>query len=440
MKVKFLAVFAAFCGCCLGGMSQTLDSVSVQPVVSDGHVVTFTLDAPGASSVKIEGSFLPKVRQVRTKMGTFGKTQLLDMQKIAGKWVYVTNVLPSEIYTYNFVVDGKRMLDPANKNVLRDVDEYSNYFIVGGGIADNYVAHDVPHGKVSKVWYPSSWTGMPRRRMTIYTPPTYDAASTTHFPVLYLLHGSGGDENSWTEAGRAAEILDNMISEKRIVPMIVVMPNGLVDRDAAPGEGMDKDKEPSAFNVSSMMGRFENTFIADIVKFVDANYRTLNAQDKRAIAGLSLGGLHTLFISANNPENFGYVGLFSAQTTNAMTDGRINGFSRMASGLHKFVGKIPLLQESKLSKKLGSLNDKVESGDLEVYANLEDKLARQFSSGLKLYYIAVGRDDFVKKLDDDFRKLLDSHNYKYVYNETDGGHSWENWRKYLVDFLPRIFK
>lgn len=433
-------MFSVCCCFCQHGMSQTPDTASAQPVVSEGRVVTFTLDAPDASSVKIEGSFLPKVRTIRTKVGTFGKSQTLNMQNNGGKWVFTTNVLPSELYTYNFVVDGKRTLDPKNNNVLRDVDEYSSYFIVGGGIADNYVAHDVPHGKVSKVWYPSSWEGMPRRRMTVYTPPAYEASSASRFPVLYLLHGSGGDENSWTEVGKAAEILDNMMSAKLIEPMIVVMPNGLVDCDAAPGEGADKDKEPSAFNVSSMMGRFENTFIADIVKFVDSNYRTLATQDGRAIAGLSLGGLHTLFISANNPGAFGYVGLFSAQTTNAMTDGRINSFSRMASGLNKFVGKIPLLNDSKLGKKVGGLDDKVKSGDLEVYADLDDKLGRQFASGLRLYYIAVGRDDFVKKLVDDFRKNLDSHNYNYVYNETDGGHSWENWRKYLVDFLPRLFK
>ena len=410
------------------------------PTVNDNHTVTFTLEAPDAKSVQIEGSFLPKVHQVRTKMGTFGKSQHPDMTKDGKVWTYTTKVLDSELYTYNFVVDGMRMLDPENTNVLRDVAEYSNYFFVTNGIADNYMVQDVPHGVVSHRWYPCSWEGMSQRRMTVYTPPTYDDNSTDRFPVLYLLHGSGGDENAWIEAGRAAQILDNLIAQGRIKPMIVVMPNGIVDWQAAPGEDPDYNRKPSAMNVRSMLGQYENTFVKDIVSYVDEHYRTIRQQNQRAIAGLSLGGLHTLFISANNPGEFGYVGLFSAQTTNTMNNRRLKRLGRVAGKLQKVFNKVPKLQNSKVGEKLDNLNDRFEAGDMEIYGNLDEKLKKQFSSGLKLYYIALGKDDFVKKLNDDFRNKLDKAGYSYVYHETDGAHSWENWRKYLVDFLPRIFK
>ena len=420
--------------------AQSDDEGLMPPVINDDQTVTFSLEAANAKEVKIEGTFLPKIRQVKTAMGTFGKDQQIAMTRKGNQWIYVSKPLESELYTYDFIVDGMRILDPENTNIIRDVDEYSNYFIIGGGIADNYKVKDIPHGTVSKVWYPSSWEGMKYRRMTVYTPPQYADGTGKSYPVLYLLHGSGGDENAWVEAGRASQILDNMISEGRIEPMIVVMPNGLVDRQAAPGEEVAYDREPSAMNVRSMMGLFENTFVHDVVTFVDEHYRTIRDQDKRAIAGLSLGGLHTLFISANNPDEFGYVGLFSAQTTNAMTDGRLKRLGRVTTGLKKALNKMPSLQKSSLGDKIENLNTRFSSGDMEIYGNLDGKLKKQFASNLKLYYIAVGVDDFVKKLNDDFRKKLDAGNYKYVYHETDGAHSWENWRKYLVDFLPKIFK
>ncbi len=441
MRKKRLFILTAAMTVCMAGHAQAEDGKAMQPTVNADKTVTFTIEAPNAKEVKIEGSFLPKVKQVKTPMGTFGKSQQPDMQKKGKQWTYVSSALESELYTYNFIVDGMRMLDPENTNVIRDVAEYSNCFFVGDGIADNYMVKDVPHGTVSKVWYPSSWEGMSQRRMTVYTPPQYEDSPSVRYPVLYLLHGSGGDENAWTEAGRAAQILDNLMAQGRIAPMIVVMPNGLTDWQAAPGESTAYNREPSAMNVSSMMGRFENTFANDIVKYVDAHYRTLATQDKRAIAGLSLGGLHTIFISANNPTMFGYVGLFSAQTTNTMTDGRLKRLGKVATGLQKMMNKMPSLQDTAIGDKIGDVSTRFTSGDMDIYGNVDEKLKTQFaSSGLKLYYIAVGRDDFVMKLNTDWRKKLDTAHYKYIYHETDGAHSWENWRKYLVDFLPRIFK
>ena len=420
--------------------SQVVDKDSPLPVVNQNNSVTFRLYAPNAEEVFIKGSFLEKTFQVRTKAGTFGKTPKARMIKQGSQWVYTSGPLDSEIYTYKFVVDDEEVNDPQNMNIVRDVDNYYNYFIIKGGIADNYITNNVKHGNVSKVWYPSVIDGMPKRRMTIYTPSGYNAANHL-YPVLYLLHGSGGDENAWEEAGRAIQILDNLIGKGVVVPMVVVMPNGIVNLAAAPGcDPNNPDVKPSAMNAESMLGQFESSFVTDIVSYVESNYNVYKDKSHRAIAGLSLGGLHTLFISANNPDLFDYVGLFSAQTTNTLNDNRITTLSGLANEVEGIASKIPFLGGTKLGEKINKFTGKFNNGNIGVYGNIDEKLKIQFKKGVELYYIAVGRDDFVKKLVDDYRSKLDSSGYSYYYNETDGGHSWEIWRKYLVDFLPRLFR
>ncbi len=271
--------------------------------------------------------------------------------------------------------------------------------------------------------------------MSIYTPPGY--SNKKSYPVLYLLHGSGGDEDAWETMGRVCQILDNMISGNKITPLIVVMPNGNVDLDAAPGKGLDKNVQPSGVNVNSMLGEMETTFINDIVKYVDKNYPTIKEKSGRAIAGLSLGGLHTLYITLNNPTYFDYIGLFSAQTTNALTDKRIGFFKRLKGQLNSTIEKIPIMSQESKNKKIDNVSSKGEH--LDIYEQTDEKMEKLFSLNPKLFYIAVGEEDFVKKLNDDLRAKMDDNKYSYVYNETEGGHTWSNWRKYLIDFLPRIF-
>lgn len=411
----------------------------MSPQVNDDSTVTFRLKAPDAKEVCVVGSFLPRKYEIKTRAGAFGPDAKAKMTREGKYWTYTTTALSSEMYTYNFIVDGLQITDPDNICQVRDVDVYNSYFILGGGIADNYLTNDVPHGTVAKVWYPSTIEGTARRRMTVYTPPSYNDQAEARFPVLYLLHGSGGDENAWTEAGRAAQILDNLIAQGRIRPMIVVMPNGIAETDAAPGEGVDATTGPSAMSVNSMLGKIERSFVGDVVAYVDQHYRTQADQQHRAIAGLSMGGLHAMFVSMNHPNDFAYVGLFSAQTTNMLTDGRIRRARNFAGGLHRMVSRMPLLRDSKLGDRVENLANRVADEGIDIYAQSDDKLRTQFASGLRLYYIAVGRDDFVKKLNDDLRQRLDKGGYEYTYHETDGGHSWENWRKYLVDFLPRLF-
>ena len=411
------------------------------PIINQDNSVTFKLSANKAEEVFVKGSFLEKKYQVRTQAGAFGLTPKARMTKQGNWWIYTTKPLESEIYTYKYVVDDEEVMDPNNINTVRDVDTYLNYFIITGGIADNYISQDVEHGNTKKVWYPSTLPDMPKRRMTVYFPAEYDSNPTKEYPVLYLLHGSGGDEDAWEENGRAIQILDNLIGEGKAVPMIVVMPNGIVKLAAAPGaDPNNPDAKPSGTNPESMLGKFESSFVQDIVTYVETNFHVVKDKSHRAIAGLSLGGLHTLFISANNPDLFDYVGLFSAQTTNALNDNRIATISGLANEVEGLASSVPFLEGTKVAEKISKYTGKFNDGDLEVYKDVDGKLKTQFSNAPKLYYIAVGKDDFVKKLNDDFRAKLDAGHYKYYYNETEGGHSWENWRRYLVDFLPRIFK
>lgn len=420
----------------------TLNTVgqSVSPIViHDDNTVTITASFPKAEQVYIKGTFLPKARTYRTPAGVFGKEGREEMKKSdTGLWTFTTKPLPSELYTYNFNIDDADTFDISNANRDRDINTWLNFFIVPGGIGDNYISRNVPHGSVDAVWYESSFPNLPKRRMMIYKPPHY--SKNSKYPVLYLLHGTGGDEKSWMGFGRVVQIVDNLISQGKCKPMIVVMPNGIANRAATPGEDPYNDSPASSAAVESMFGLIESRFVPEVVKYVESHYPVIPEKRCRAIAGLSLGGLHTLYISVNNPNEFDYVGLFSAQTTNTLTSSsKIDKVERIASNFDKLSGIFPFIAKKGKGKRLDSYADIVNTGSLSVYDSLDVKLKYLFEDKPKLYYIAYGKDDFVKKLNDDFRAKLDSKGYKYVLNLTDGGHTWENWRKYLVDFLPRLF-
>lgn len=368
----------------------------LSPQVNDDNTVTFRFKAPKAVSVQVTGDFLPTVKE-QTPFGEAelpGKANLTEGKD--GLWEYTTpEPLQPELYSYTFTVDGLRMNDPNNVYLCRDVVTLSNIFIIGGERADLYKVNDVPHGTVSKVWYDSPKLGL-KRRMTVYTPAGYES-SGKRYPVLYLLHGMGGDENSWTELGRAAQILDNLIAQGKAKPMIVVMPNGNPSQEAAPGETHNGLIPPTIQLPKTMDGSYEEAF-PEIVAFVDKTYRTQKAKKGRAIAGLSMGGFHSMHISAQYPDLFNYIGLFSAAI-------------------------VP--QEGVTSP---------------IYEDMEGKLKRQFSGKPALYWIAIGDKDFLYNANTDFRKELDRHGYKYEYRESGEGHIWKNWRIYLTEFLPKLFK
>lgn len=416
---RFLTYFIVLC------ISSTafVRSYAQSPIAYANGSYKFSYYAPMADEVTLQGS------------GALRKCKMIKQND--GIWTYTTPTLPPEMYTYNFLIDEEvAQLDPGNQHVVRDVENYYNTFFVQGYPTDYYVERNVLHGRVEKVWYPSTLNGMKQRRMSVYLPAEYDTSSDKSYPVLYLLHGSGGDENSWLDMGRLAQIMDNMIAEGKCAPMIVVMPNGNVELDAAPGESPYIQAKPKANNVSSMTGRIETAFPLEVMTYVELHYRTINDKQHRAIAGLSLGGLHTLFITANNPALFDYVGLFSPQTTNALNDKKIKGFKGVTKGLRDLASQIPVVGdkwESKLNKKFERYSE------IAIYDSIDQKLAVQFANPPQLYYIAVGKEDFVKKLVDMHRERLDTAGYRYYYNESDGGHTWINWRKYLLDMLPKLF-
>lgn len=365
----------------------------VSPEINNDGTVTLRLNAPGAQKVSVDGSFLRRAGQRPTAAEmTKGEN---------GIWTYTTDKLDPELYTYSFVVDGLRITDPNNIYMLRDIATYQNFFLIDGELSANYIVRDVPHGTVAKVWYPSQTLGFKQRRMTIYTPPGYewDMNKKKRYPVLYLLHGAGGDENAWSELGRAAQIIDNLIAQKKAEPMIIVMPNGNGGQQAVPGEYANSMFRPGFSNTRTMDGAVEAAFAPDIVKYVDSHYRTIADAKHRAIAGLSMGGFHSLYVSANNPDMFGYVGLFSAAI------GRRNPQGNYAY----------------------------------IYQDLDQKLAKLFANK-PFYYIAIGKDDFLYRDNVSFRQRLDEKGYKYEYVETSGGHEWRNWRIYLNQFLPKLFK
>ncbi len=357
---------------------------TLSPEVRTDNTVTFRLVADKAQTVGITGDFI--------------ESGFAGMQRdSAGVWSYTTPApLAPELYSYSFLIDGAKITDPSNVYQLRDIATLSSIFIIPGGQADYYRVSDVPHGTVSKVWYHSDSLDMDRR-MTVYTPAGYEHSAGHRYPVLYLLHGMGGDENAWTELGRASVIFDNMIASGQAEPMIVVMPNGNAALPSAPGESASGLTVPTTMLPRTKDGGFESHF-PELVSFVDSTYRTIPEKRARAIAGLSMGGFHTLNISRHYPDVFDYIGLFSAAID------------------------IPFGKDSC------------------IYADPERKLAAQFAAQPALYWIGIGKDDFLYNDNAVFRAYLDSRSYPYEYHETDGGHIWKNWRIYLTEFLPKLFK
>jgi enterochelin esterase family protein len=411
--MKKLMLMAALC--LMGMAAQAQQNLSwgqgpqvASPDVHADNSVTFNLIAPEAQKVQITGDMLP-TKKVEFAGNTYDTPGVVDLVKNdKGVWSYTTEPLKPELYTYNMIVDGVKIIDPLNVYNIRDINNLFSVLLIGGDQrTDLYKVNKVAHGTVSKVWYESPTAGL-TRRLTVYTPAGYET-SGKEYPVLYLLHGIGGDENAWSELGRAAQILDNLIATGKAKPMIVVMPNGNPNCQAAPGEwswGMytpgfrDAGTGPTAPAAASIPESF-----MDIVNYVDANYRTLKDRSHRAICGLSMGGGHTFHVSLLYPNKFDYFGLFSA-------------------GLHLANGGY----QDSFAKQI------------ENDPNFAQQSAKLFGSKPKLYWMGMGKTDFLYQSTVDLRNYWDSKGYKYEYVETDGGHIWRNWRIYLTMFAQKIFK
>jgi enterochelin esterase-like enzyme len=352
----------------------TYKSADPQP---DGRVI-FRLCAPDATTVMVTSSdYAPAI-----PMGTPGTPPGLALTKdTMGLWT-ATTAVPIEpgTYRYNFRVNGARVPDPQSTRFSEE-RVGTNSILEVPGSPGAFQAYDraIPHGAVSSVEYWSKTLGA-KRRAHVYTPPGYMKNATT-YPVLYLVHGAGDSDDSWTSVGHAHYILDNLIATGKARPMIVVMPFG------------HTPDRPGADMLANM--DFGNDLFNDLIPFVEANYRTANGPRTRAMAGLSMGGAHTIRFGLTHPERFGYVGIFS----------------------------------------MGLLD----STQLKAYEQQNSAALRRGAKEFRLVYYAIGKDDFLYRSVAPTRGVMDRAGIKYVYHESGGGHTWVNWRQYLNDFVPRLF-
>ena len=340
------------------------------PVISpeiQADSVTFRLRADYATYVKFSGSW------------TGGQ---LEMRRGENNVWSIKLPLPSpEIYTYNFVVDGVAVNDPQNIQVQRDGTRFLNMLIVPGERTENY--NEANHrGTVSHPWYDSKILGI-NRRLTVYTPYGYETNPKQKDPVLYLLHGAGGDEEAWSSMGRAAQILDNLIEKGLAKPMIVVMPNGNPGQQAA-----------GTLNIPTKQvteqDAYVKSLVTEIVPFIEKNFRAIPKKDSRAIAGLSMGGGHTTRATILYPDVFDYI--------------------------------CPL------------------SSGIRESAELDSQLQGIKKAGYKLYWVGCGTSDFAWPNTEVLDKALTRNGMTHTLYPSEGGHTWYNWRLYLNTFARLLFK
>ena len=341
-----------------------------------GDKVTFRLNANYATYVNLVGSWMENPYGAGIPMVKGEK----------GIWEVTVDMPSPEIYTYNFIVDGVAVNDPQNYYVQRDGTRYLNMLIVPGERTENYYEAN-KRGTVSYRWYDSKLLGI-NRRMTVYTPYGYEANPKQKYPVLYLLHGGGGDEEAWTSMGRAAQILDNLIEKGLAKPMIVVMPNGNPNQQAAAPLGLDvKDLDR---NNPSFANAYVKSLVEEIIPFIEKEYRAIPKPASRAIAGLSMGGGHTTSATILYPGVFSYI-------------------CPMSCGI----------QESE---------------------TLDASLQGIKKAGYKLYWIGCGTADFAWPGTEVLDKALTRNGMEHTLYASDGGHVWANWRLYLNTFAQLLFK
>lgn len=352
---------------------------SVEPL-ADGRV-TFRLCAPDATEVRVSSSDMPDA----IPFGGGGPAGLAMTRDATGLWTGTTAVpVPADNYRYSFSVNGVTVPDPAATTFSQErVGTQSTIELPGEAAKFQSWNPDVAHGVVSVFEYWSDTLGV-KRRAHVYTPPGY-FRSSRRYPVLYLVHGAGDSDNSWTSTGHAHYILDNLIAAGKARPMIIVMPFGHTPaRAGAPG----------------MLGNtdFGDDLHKELIPQVEANFRTLNRPDSRAMAGLSMGGAHTLQFGLTHPQTFRYIGVFSM-----------------------------------------GLGTGGNQEDIARYEQANAAALARSARDMKLVYYAMGKDDFLYGTVAPTRAMLDRQKIRHVYNETGGGHTWINWRRYLEDFLPRLF-
>ena len=374
MKRFFILFFTLVSAISFGQEIQNFQrQVVVSPEIKDGQV-TFRINAPNAREVKLSGSWLAN------------RADAPSMTKDAnGIWAYTMPAPSPEIYTYSFLIDGVMKNDDANILFQRDGRNILSMLLIDGPLTANY-REATKRGNVHTVWYNSPTLEL-TRRMTVYLPYGYETGNEK-YPVLYLFHGAGGDEEAWSSMGRTAQIMDNLIEQGKAKPMIVVMPNGNPGQQAAqtlllPEKQIDRNN-PAMANI------YIHSVAKDIVPYIEKNYRVLANPDNRAVAGLSMGGGHTIALANNYPGMFQYI--------------------------------LPLSMGIADTPEINA-----------QFQNLK-------KAGYKLYWVACGDADFVWERAVTLDEVLKKNGLEHTFHVTSGGHTWANWRIYLNTFAPMLFK
>jgi enterochelin esterase-like enzyme len=357
--------------------NDTLKSVEVLP----DRRVRFRLWAPTATEVKLHAEGPESTPAITPQQMQTYQSGVAMVKGDQGIWEGVIGPIEPGIYRYTFTVDGVSTTDPRNPLTSQSLTHSSSLYEVPGAAFMEYQA-GIPHGAMATVYYDSSATGN-QRRMHIYTPPGYENG-TTRLPVLYLLHGGGDSDDSWGSVGRAGAILDNLIAAGKAVPMIVVMPAGHTSTDfrLTPGVRMGHD----AFN---------DDLTKVVLPFVDGHYRTLNDRDHRGIAGLSMGGLQALNIALDDSSDFAWVGIFSS-------------------------GWFP--------------NNQKEEEDTDV------SQFRASGKPFRLFWVDAGQYDIALENSNATVAILERAGIHVDRHQSAGFHAWNNWRDYLNQFVPLLFR
>ena len=377
----------------------------VSPDVSTDRRITFRLNAPQAQAVRVSGGDIPGLGQngVMTK----GEN---------GVWTFTSQPVPPGAYRYNINVDGVAVIDPRNPLTSVSNNNVWSLALVPG--SDTFDTKDVPHGAVASITYYSAPLKR-HRRMHVYTPPGYES-NNTKYPVFYLLHGAGDSDEAWTSVGRAGIILDNLIAAKKAQPMIVVMPAGHTN-GPTPGMG---GPAPALTIPPGQPDEFSQDFTMAIRPYIESHYRVRTGREHRAIAGLSMGGSQTLNIAIPNLTDYAYIGVFSSGLLGGGGGGRGRGAAPAADAAAPAT-------PAPAPPPFGDAWEKRHA------AMLDNAAAKR---GLKVLWFSTGKDDSLIATTRSTVDLLKRHGFTPVFTETAGGHTWLNWRDYLAQFAPLLFK
>lgn len=352
-----------------------------------GNDVTFKISAPKAVNVKVYGDFLPGVNE-------YGLGGSAEMQEINGTWVYTAKDLKPDFYFYYFEIDGIRVLDPSNLQLVCNYSEFYNSFLIEGEQSANFSDKGVNRGTLTSLWYYSPEYG-DRRHMNVYLP--YGYTTKKKYPVLYMIPGGGDDEDTWVDMGRLPQIMDHMIASGEAEEMIVVMVNAMANQLAAPHimdviPGAKYHMELLGTPQGQTGGEFVNDFKNNIIPTIEKNLSVRKGRDSRAVCGVSMGGVYELYILENYPELFSNIAFFGSGIMSPDKTAADNTI-------------VPICKE-----------------------------------GYNLMFIAAGQTDIAAGSAKNLMEAMDRAGKPYTYYDSKDGHNWRSWRRDLQQLTKVLFK